>query len=88
MLVVQAHQIGVLGGGQGGDGHGGGARHHEGGVDLAVLQGVGAGAEVLVLGVDVVLRQVIGGQDVQGVVVHAGPEAPMDTVLPSRSATT
>ena len=50
VLVVQADQIGVLGGGQGGDGHGGGAGHHEGGVDLAVLQGVGAGAEVLVGG--------------------------------------
>ena len=72
MLVIQAHQIGVLGGGQSGDSHGGGACHHEGGVDLAVLQGVGAGAEVLVLGVDVILCQVIGGQDIQGVVVHAG----------------
>ena len=40
MLVVQADQMHVLGGGQIGDSSGGSAGHDEGGVDLAVLQGV------------------------------------------------
>ena len=72
VLVVQAHQVDGLGGGKVGDGGGGGTGHDEGGVDLAVLQGVGAVAEGLVGGLDVGLGQVIGPQDVDGVEVHAG----------------
>ncbi|MPM86532.1 hypothetical protein SDC9_133621 [bioreactor metagenome] len=72
MLVVQAHQIHALGGGQRGDGGGGSAGHDESRVQLAVLQRVGAVAEALIGGVDVLLGQVIGAQKVDGVVVHAG----------------
>ena len=72
MLVVQAHQIDILGAGQLGDGGGGGTGDHEGGVDLAVLQSVSAVAEALIGGVDVLFGQAVSAQDVDGVVVHAG----------------
>ena len=72
VLLVQAHQIHGVGGGQGGHGVGGSAGHHEGGVDLAVLQGLGALVKGLVGGTDVVLGQAVDVQDVDGVEVHAG----------------
>ena len=68
MLAVQADQVGILGGGQVGHSGGGGTGHDEGGIDLAVLQGVGAVAEGLVGGLDVVLGQPVSAQDVNGVV--------------------
>ena len=57
VLLVDADQMHVLAGGQVGDGHGGRTGHNEGCVDLAVLQGGGAVAEALVLGLDVLLGQ-------------------------------
>ena len=79
MLIVQRHQIRGLGGGQVGNGGGGSACHDEGGVDFAVLQGVGAVTEALVGGVDlgelalsVQIAQTISSQDIHSVEVHAG----------------
>ncbi len=72
MLVIQAHQIHALGGGQRGDGGGGSAGHNEGRVQLAVLQRVCTVAEALIGGVDVLLGQIISAQKVDGVVIHAG----------------
>ena len=72
MLIVQADEVDVLGGGQLGDGGGGGAGHDESGVDLAVGQGLGAVAEGLIGGLDVILGQTVGAENVDGVEVHAG----------------
>ena len=73
MLIIQAHQVSGLGAGQLGDGGGGSAGHHKGGVDLAVLQCLSAVAEALIGGVDVLLNvQAISAQNVHGIVEHAG----------------
>ena len=70
--AVDGHQICVIGGAQLGDGGSGSASHDESGVDLAVLQSVGAVREALVLGLDVILGQTGGGEHVHGVEVNAG----------------
>ena len=79
MGVIQRHQISSLGSGQIHDSGGGGAGHDEGGVDLAVLQGVSAVAKALIGGVDlgelavsVQIAQAISAQDVHSVEVHTG----------------
>ena len=72
VLLVQADQVAALGGGQVDHGGGGSAGDDERGVDLAVLQGLGGIAKAEVLGIDVGLGHVIGGEEVHGVEVHAG----------------
>ena len=72
-LLGQRHHGEVhAAGGQLGDGHGGGAGHGEGGVDLAVLQLLGGVAEGAVGDVDVVIGHAVGLQDLTGVELGAG----------------
>ena len=75
VLVIDADQVNLTAGAQVGDGGGGGAGHDEGGVDLAVLQAVGAVAEALVNGLDVIDGHVITAQNVNCVEVNAGAQS-------------
>ena len=72
MLVVQLHHVHVAVCSQGDNGGGGCAGDDERGVDLTVLQGLGAVAEGLVRGSDIVQGQVVCAQHVHGVKEHAG----------------
>ena len=73
VLLIQADQGNLTGGGQVGDRNGGSAGNHEGGVDLSVLQGLGGISEGLIGGGDVLLHvQAIDAQNVNRVVEHAG----------------
>lgn len=72
MAVVEADKVDITGSGEVGDGRGGRTGDDERGVDLAVLQALGAVAEALVHGGDIALLEVIGVEHVNGVEVHAG----------------
>ena len=72
MAVVEADEVDAAGGGEVGDGRGGRTGDDERGVDLAVLQALGAVAEALVHSGDVRLLEVVGVEHVNGVEVHAG----------------
>ena len=71
MAVVEADKVDAAGGGKVGDGRGGRTGDDERGVDLAVLQALGAVAEALVHGRDVRLLEVVSAEHVNGVEVHA-----------------
>ena len=72
MLIIDADQVNLTAGAQVGDGGGGGAGHDEGGVDLAVLQAVGAVTEALVNGGNIVDGHVVAAENVNCVEVNAG----------------